>query len=625
MKEFQKSLFIVALGIVYGDIGTNPLYMVKECLNPQFMNINSESILGVISLIIWLFILIVSYKYLFIVLKADNKGEGGALSLFALLKQSLTVSQKKPIFYLTILASALFYGDGIITPAISVLSAIEGLSVISSFYAPYIVPISAFILLLLFCIQKKGTQKIGGVFGKIMLCWFLTIAILGLKEVVKEPQILASFNPLFGIRFLSTLIHSPTSSLVSFVHLLGSIILAVTGVEVLYADLGHLNRRSILRSWFFVVFPSLTLNCLGQGAVLLQNPANIVNPFYKLCPTSFLPFLVILSTIATIIASQAVISGVFSITKQAIQLGLLPRMRLLNTSEDHFGQIFIPLINWLLGALTLMLVIFFRTASNLAQAYGLAVSMTMILTTILIFYVTKIQWHWTPLQISLRLGPIFFIEFFLVLGSFFKILHGGWITLSLAGIIFYIIVTWIKGVDFLQKGKTMPSIKHFLESPVDVIRIQGTGVYLCSEENRIPTSFYNNIRFFGVLHETICFLHFNTVSMPRASEEERYDIEKLYSDVYRIKINFGYMEIPNILQFFKFIKNEKRSSLDSFYTNDPIIFFTSRKIAISSQKKALQGFQEKLFCAMCNNSERATDFFKLSENFTFEQNIRIKI
>ena len=591
---------------MYGDIGTSPLYALRECFHGPHSIVPSEgNVLGVLSLIFWSLIVIISIKYVIIVMRADNDGEGGILALMSLVSSTEKKSGFKYFFITTLglFGAALLYGDGIITPAISVLSAVEGLKIATPFFNPYIIPLTVLILVSLFAVQYKGTACVGKIFGPITFIWFIVIAVLGISSIAKNPDVLRAINPYFALHFFVD------NGFHGFV-ILGSVFLVVTGGEALYADLGHFGKSPIKLAWFSLVLPCLLLNYFGQGALILKNVAAVENPFYYLAPEWALYPLVILATIATVIASQALISGAFSITFQALQLGFLPRMRILQTSEDERGQIYIPQINWILLVCTIALVLGFKSSSNLAAAYGIAVTSTMVITTILLSVAMVKLWKWSKLVV------FFVITFFLIIDLSFwganllKVLQGGWVPLTMGAVIYFLMTTWHNGrKNLLNKiHEQTLSIENFVTEflSIRMIAIPGTAIYMSSSSTGTPPPLIKNITHNRLLHKQVVILTIKFHKVPHIRLEERIQIEQPTEGFYRVIANYGFMDITNIQQIIELldkhvikIKMEKTT------------LFLGRKTMIQKKKKIFEMIRDKIFILMSNNSQRATDFFNI--------------
>ncbi len=617
----KVALTIAALGVVFGDIGTSPLYAFKESIahSTHSGTGGPEAVLGILSLILWSLIVLVSVKYVGLILRADNQGEGGILALLNLAFPSNDAgAPQKGIAIMTViglLGASLLYGDGVITPAISVLSAVEGLELIAPAFSYVVIPIAVAILIGLFYIQQFGTGTIGRLFGPIILAWFLTIGILGLIQVVKSPFVLTAINPLEGLGFLA---HHPS---ISFV-ILGSVFLAVTGGEALYADMGHFGRIPIRNGWRYVVFPALALNYLGQGALVLSNPATAENPFYLLAPSWATLPLVILATMATVIASQALISGVFSLTTSAIQMGYLPRIQILHTNHEESGQIYIPAINTALAAACITLVIAFKSSSALAAAYGIAVTLTMLATTLLFYCVARRSWGWSlprALGTCLIFGSI---ELLFFSSNLLKLLHGGWVTMAIGGTIFYLMTTWKIGRTFIRKKSANDmSLPDFIESisisgvlnPAFVPhRVSGTAVFLSASPNVTPGALTYNLTHNHVLHERNIVLTITHDKIPFVPETEKVEIKVLPEGFLQVYAKFGFMEVPTINGIAACLKAK-----DIDLQPDKCTFFLGRETLIKS-KTGLSRLRARAFIAMARNAQNAAQFFHLPSNRTVE-------
>lgn len=611
-------LSLVALGVVFGDIGTSPLYAFKECLRH---GATPADVYGTVSLIIWSLILLVSIKYVGIVLRADNNGEGGILALLALAFPEK--SRKGGLNAATIMTicgvfgAALLYGDGVITPAISVLSAVEGLNTVSPLLDKAVVPLTIGILVALFSIQRFGTAAVGGMFGKVMLIWFLSIGAIGLVHVLREPSILAALNPFVGLQYLVT--HGLRS-----VAVLGSVFLAVTGGEALYADMGHFGREPIQLSWNFFVFPALALNYLGQGALVLSWPGAATNPFFLLAPQWALGFFVVLATAATVIASQALISGAFSLTLQAVQMGYLPRIQIMHTSDQESGQIYIPRVNILLAIVCVALVVSFRASSALASAYGIAVTLTMLTTTALFFWIASRVWRW-PIAFAVILCSILgVVELSFFASNVLKIAHGGWLPIAIGGVLFYGMTTWKIGREQIRKRlqSTMQfdqfvasiELSGLLAHELSPHRVRGTAVFLASSPVGTPVALLNNLKHNRVIHERNILLTFLTKRVPYLPDgEPRLEITAFGDRFFRVIAHFGYMEIPTIETIAEAAKTQ---NLD--LRPEKTTFFLGRETLVSSKGKGLSKLRRAVFRLMSRNAENAADFFQLPSDRTIE-------
>ena len=600
-------LALGAIGVVFGDIGTSPLYSLKESfIGPHPLAVDSAHIYGVLSLIFWTLTLVVTVKYVLVIMRADNRGEGGSLALLALIARKVPGKRwTEGIVLLGILATALFYGDAIITPAISVLSAVEGLTIVHASFQPLVLPVSIGILIALFVIQAHGTARVGTIFGPVMLVYFGVIALLGAINIVAEPRIFAIVNPAWAFRFFAL---DPRLAFLA----LGSVVLAVTGAEALYADMGHFGQRPISVAWLYLVFPCLLLNYLGQGALLLGHPRTIENPFFMMAPDWARLPLVILATAATIIASQAVISGAFSITHQAVQLGFVPRLRILHTSERASGQIYIPSVNWTLLVLVLILVLGFRESGRLASAYGIAVTGTMFITTCMLSVLLFGVWRWNRL-----LAGAVTALFLLIDGAYFasnltKIPDGGWFPLLIATAVFTLLTTWGTGRKVLRRRlneDTMPLDLLVRQPNRSLTRVPGTAVFLSANAEGAPPALLHNIKHNKVLHERVIVLTVKVQDVPYVDVESRVTTEALGEGFYRMILNYGFMEevdIPAALH----LAGDCGTALRMPETS----FFLGRQTLIPSRRPGMAIWREHLFAWMVRNAESAMEFFKLPPN-----------
>jgi KUP system potassium uptake protein len=625
-KRDLLGLSLGALGIVYGDIGTSPLYSLRECFHGEHgIAPTHANVLGVLSLVFWVLIVTISIKYLIFVMRADNHGEGGILALMALVPSKLRIAGPGGHWVLValgIFGASLLYGDGMITPAISVLSAVEGLQVATPFFNPYIIPITLVILFCLFLIQQRGTAGIGKLFGPVMILWFLLLGVLGVLWIARLPSVLAAVNPWHAVRFF--LENRGHGFLV-----LGSVFLVVTGGEALYADMGHFGRRPIRMAWFLLVLPSLLLNYFGQGALLVTHPDAAANPFFELSgrlfPAWTLYPMVILSTVATIIASQAVISGAFSLTRQAVQLGYAPRIKIVHTSGREIGQIYIPSVNWALMLATFGLVIGFRRSTHLAAAYGVAVTATMVITTVLAYVVARQIWGWKfPL-----VAPV--AAFFLLVdGSFFganiiKVEDGGWFPLLVGVAVYTLMCTWKKGRQILAdrlQADCLP-LQMFVEGikPDSPIRVPGTAVFLARDPQGTPPSLLHNLKHNKVLHSRVIFLTMINEEVPTVPPEERLEIENLGKECYRVLAHYGFIQNPGVPDVLHLLREQKGIHLDPMSTT----FFLSRETLIPSRKPGMAIWREKLFALMVRNAQRPTDFFRIPVNRVVELGMQVRL
>ena len=609
-----------ALGIVFGDIGTSPLYALRECFSHEHgLPLTPENIFGVLSLILWSLLITICLKYMFVVMKADNKGEGGILSLMALAQKSVNKDSLgfNIIVLLGLTGAALLYGDGIITPAISVLSAVEGLKVLAPGLNDLIVPVTCIIISLLFAFQAAGTHKIGVVFGPTILVWFLIIGTLGVFSIFNNPEILQAVNPVHGIQFLFT--HGMEGMII-----LGSVVLVITGGEALYADMGHFGRKPIRLAWFAVALPGLVLNYFGQGALLLQNPGAIKNPFYLLAPEWAVAFLVVIATVATVIASQALISGVFSLTRQAVQMGFCPRIQIIHTSSREIGQIYIPADNWALFVGVIWLVLEFPSSSQLASAYGLAVTATMVITTILAWVVSVRLWKWSPF-----LAGFVFIVFLVIDLTFFapnllKIIHGGWVPLLVGGIVYLLMTTWKQGRKILAaalKARSIP-MEEFLNKIKDShpLRVPGTGIYMSSDTWGVPVPLLHNLKHNKIIHERVIVLTILSEEIPTINREERVHLQDLGQNFFRVVAHYGFMETPKIRHIFEACRAK---GIDLHVEEST--FVLGRETILASKFPGMAIWREKLFAVMSKNAQRPTAFFRIPPNQVIEVGIQVEI
>jgi KUP system potassium uptake protein len=613
-NRYLVKLAFGALGVVYGDIGTSPLYSVRECFAGG-METSHENILGVLSLISWSLIIMVSLKYVAYVLRADNKGEGGILALMALSSSNMRKSRAYlPLIFLGVFGSALLYGDGMITPAISVLSAVEGLEIAAPSLETLVVPITIVILIGLFIVQKRGTGGIGTVFGPITFLWFATIATLGVSHIVHYPAVLLAISPSHGVMFLAQ--HGSRGLLV-----LGGVFLAVTGGEALYADLGHFGRQPIRLAWFSVVFPALLLNYFGQGALLIQHPETIENPFFRMVPAWALYPVVLLSTCATVIASQALISGVYSLTSQATMLGFLPRFSIRHTSAHERGQIYIPSVNYVLMLAAIGLVLGFKSSSALAAAYGIAVTLTMIITTVLAFFLVRYGWGWGYHK-AIPLTLLFFIpEMFFVSANAVKIEHGGWVPLAIGTVIFTIMVTWKRGREILSerfREQLLPLLDFYdliaVERPA---RVPGTAVFMTGTGDGTPPALLHNFLHNRVLHQNIVLLTIVTSDSARIAEEDRLKLEKLDHGFCRIVGRYGFMEQPDVPQLL--------IGTGLIHTVEHTTFFLGRENLVATKRPGMSRWRVSLFAFMSRNALPATKFFNIPADRVMEIGAQIEL
>jgi KUP system potassium uptake protein len=611
-------LSLGAMGVVFGDIGTSPLYALKESFaGHHVMAVDPSRVLGVISIVFWTMMIVVTLKYVAVMMRADNKGEGGSLSLLALISRRTAPGRwSAGLSVLGIFATALFFGDAMITPAISVLSAVEGVGTLSESLLRFAAPISVVILVLLFALQRHGTARVGSIFGPVMLVYFAVLAVLGIWSAAQTPEVLRALSPTYGFAFL---FGEPRIAFLA----LGSVVLAVTGAETLYADMGHFGRKPITLAWLAVAFPTLMLNYLGQGALLLRSPAAIENPFYLLVSESWRVPLIILATAATIIASQAVITGAFSVVRQAVQLGLFPRVNVEHTSEEAEGQIYIPLVNWALLAAVIVLVLIFRNSSNLASAYGIAVTGTMLITTVMAGVVLLKIWNW-PKWAALPLVGLFA----LVDGTYFasnltKVLDGGWFPLLVALVAFTMLTTWARGRQLVHErlsASNMP-IEVFVKSVgAGVHRIRGTAVYLTSSSEGIPPALLHNLKHNQVMHETVLLTTVSVRDIPYVDPAERVEAKELGCGLKRVTINYGFSEDPDIPRAFAGAKRQL-GELPPMTTS----YFLSRQTVRAARSPGMPRWREAIFAWMVRNSATAMEFFKLPVNRVVELGSQVEI
>jgi KUP system potassium uptake protein len=615
------SLSLLALGIVYGDIGTSPLYAMRECFyGAHPVALNPGNVLGVLSLIFWSLVIVVMIKYHVYVLRFDNRGEGGILALMGLvgMDKSRRAAVRSTLIVLGVFGAALLYGDGMITPAISVLSAVEGLEIATPFFKPYVIPLTIIILILLFFFQRRGTAGVGAVFGPIMLVWFSTLALMGIRGILWHPSVLLAINPMHAIRFFAA------NGMHGFL-VLGAVFLVTTGGEALYADLGHFGEKPIQVDWFSIVGPSLVLHYFGQGALLIQNPAAAHNPFYLLAPKWALYPLVGLATMATVIASQAIISGVFSLTRQAIQLGYLPRMEIVHTSRAEIGQVYIPSVNWILMFATITLVIGFRSSTNLAGAYGVAVSTTMIITTVLAYVVARDLLGWSvPLAASITAAFLFGDLAFLG-ANLAKVADGGWFPLLIATIVFIVMTTWRRGRQILntrlREGALSPEdfVKSLAGHPP--VRVPGTAVFMHRSGGVIPPALLHSLKHYKALHKQVMLLTVMTEEVSHLRDDERLLVEDLGQGIYRITCRYGYMEEADIPALLERVSKEHHVSIPPM---DTTYFLGRETLIITSRPSGMTTWREKLFASMMRNAESAARFFRLPPNRVVELGAQIE-
>lgn len=619
--RYLASLTLAAMGVVYGDIGTSPLYAIQQAFHgPHAMELTRENVLGVLSLIAWSLVIVISIKYLMFVLRADNRGEGGILALMALIGPERAAGGRRRAWLVMafgLFGAALMYGDGMITPAISVLSAFEGLEVATPVLQPFVIPVTIAVLIGLFAFQRRGTAGVGAVFGPVVVVWFVTLAVLGSLQIGREPAVLAALNPLHGAAFFAR------NGWAGFL-VLGAVFLVVTGGEALYADMGHFGRRPIRLGWFAAALPALLLNYFGQGALLLRQPDAAVNPFYNLAPRWALPVVIVIASAATVIASQAVISGAFSLTRQAIQLGYSPRMRIEHTSSEEIGQIYLPAVNWGLMAATVTLVIGFGSASNLAAAYGVAVSGEMVLTTFLLFIVSRQVWGWSLPAAAALIAAFGVVDIAFLGANAIKIPQGGWFPLAVAAGIFTVLSTWKRGREILARRLLERSV------PLKVLlgdiaadpptRVPGTAVFMVRTPETTPPALVHNLAHNKVLHEKVVFLSVVTEEVPYVLLSERIRVEALGKGFYSVIVRYGFMQDPNI----PFILEQLHEhGVD--VKLEATTFFLGRETLIPTERPGMARWREKLFGFLSRNAARATAFFRIPADQVFEVGVQVEL
>ena len=618
-KSSLAALTLGAIGVVYGDIGTSVLYAVKEVFGSGHVAFNPTNVYGILSIFFWTLTVIVSLKYVTLVLRADNHGEGGLVAMLALASQAVKGQPqlRRVLLALGIFGTALFYGDGVITPAISVLSAVEGLEIISPAFKGYVIPATLVILFGLFAVQKRGTAGIGKFFGPITLVWFGVLAVLGVAQIISNPVILKALSPHYALMFMW---ENPGTTFI----ILGAVVLCVTGAEALYADLGHFGKKPIRLAWFTVVMPALTLNYFGQGALLLNNPDAVKNPFYLMAPEWALVPLVLLATMATVIASQALITGAFSVTKQVIQLGYLPRLNIQHTSVHEAGQIYIPLVNWGLFVTIVLAVVMFRSSSNLASAYGIAVTLDMLITTILTFFVIRHAWKY-PLWLCISATGMFFVvDLAFFASNMMKLFAGGWFPLLIGGAVFTLMITWKEGRALLNKKLRADAIDlpSFLEAVFvsPPVRVEGTAVFLTAETGSVPNALLHNLKHNKVLHAQNLFVTVKNHEVPWIGMDKRLEIESLGHHCWQVVIHYGFKNDPDIPKALQRIKS-RGCELEAMTTS----YFLSRDTVIPTIGSGMSPWREKLFSQMHHNASGAADFLKLPNNAVVELGSKIEI
>jgi KUP system potassium uptake protein len=609
-----------AIGVVFGDIGTSPLYAFRECFTAHNLTPSPANVLGVLSLIFWSLVIVVSIKYLILVLRADNNGEGGILALLALVQPEKNIPSPPVRHYFVLMGlfgAALLYGDGMITPAISVLSAVEGLRVATPVFETYLVPITIGVLFLLFSVQRIGTAGIGAFFGPVVVVWFLVLASLGIHGLMQTPEVLVALNPAYGLALFQN------EGWLGF-EILGAVFLALTGAEALYADMGHFGRKPIRTGWFFVAFPCILLNYFGQGALVLSTPAAASNPFYLLAPTWFLLPLVVLATFTASIASQAVISGAFSLTYHAVQLGFLPRIEIRHTSPDEKGQIFVPLVNWILFLSTIWLVATFRSSTNLAAAYGIAVSTTMVITTLLIGFLAHKVWKWPFWQVALVFSLFLVVDMAFLGSNLLKVEEGGWFPLLVGGLVLLVMATWRTGRKILAHYMTVNAVPYEklfaqLESKPPV-RVPGTAVFMASDMAVAPPALVHNLRHNKCMHQMVVVIRVATRDVPHVAFGNRVSVQKLREDFFCVLAEYGFNDRPNVPQILR-----QLGSIGIQISLPDVTFFLGRETILAHEKAGMQIWREKLFAVLSRNAQRATAFFQIPPDQVIEIGLQIEI
>ena len=618
-KSSLSALTIGAIGVVYGDIGTSVLYALKEVFGSGHVPFTPDNVYGILSMIFWTLTVIVSLKYVVLVLRADNGGEGGLIAMLALASQAVIdrPALRKVLLSVGIFGTCLFYGDGVITPAISVLGAVEGLEVISPQFVRYVVPLTLVILLCLFWVQKRGTTGIGQFFGPITLVWFVVIGALGVYHIASNPAILLALSPHYALRFVW---NNPGLTFV----LLGAVVLCVTGAEALYADLGHFGKKPIRLAWFCVVMPALTLNYFGQGALLLAHPEAVKNPFYMMAPDWALLPLVVLATLAAVIASQALITGAFSVTKQVIQLGYLPRLNMIHTSAREIGQIYIPSVNWGLFVVIVLAVVMFKSSSNLATAYGIAVCTDMLITTTLTFFVVRYRWHYPLALCVLATGFFFAVDLVFWASNMLKLLDGGWFPLAIGAAVYILMSTWKDGRALLNSKIRADAmdLRSFLDAVcvAPPVRVDGTAVFLTAATGTVPNAFLHNLKHNKVLHETNLFVTVHNHERPWIGLDKRIEIERLGHDCWQVLIHYGFKNDPDVPKALQQLKG-RGVALDPMLTS----YFLSRDTVVPTLGDEMAQWREKLFAQMHHNASSAADFLNLPNNAVVELGSKIEI
>jgi KUP system potassium uptake protein len=613
------TLLVGAIGVVFGDIGTSPLYAIRECFSgADRLAITPGNVLGVLSLIFWSVTAIVSLKYATFIMRADNQGQGGILALMALALQKVTSERERRVLLLLgMMGAALFYGDGMITPAISVLSAVEGLKVATSVFDDYVVPITMAIVVGLFVVQSRGTAAVGAYFGPVICVWFAVLALLGVAHIAENPAVLEALNPYYALGFILE------NRLASFV-VLGAVVLAFTGTEALYADMGHFGRGPIRTAWFSLVFPSLMLNYFGQGALILADPAAIKNPFYLMAPSWALYPMVALSTLATIIASQAVISGAFSISRQAVQLGLCPRLEVRHTSEAEIGQIYVPQINWGLMVCVLLLIAFFQSSSGLASAYGIAVTACLTIDTLLIFVVVQLYWRWSLWTALLACGALLAMDLVFFGSTLLKLADGGWFPLLIGAAVFLLLSTWHKGRAILlgQMREDSIPVEKFVARVTEgrPLRVPGTAIFLTGDLANVPFTLLHNLKHNKVLHDRVVFMSISTVDRPFVADPERLKLEELGKGFHRLRVQYGFKESPNVPRALSAC-----APLGLKFDLMDTSFFLGHEKLVPGLHSKMYHWRDWIFIWMSRNALSATDFFRIPSNRVVEVGTQVEM
>ncbi len=621
IKGSLASLALMAIGVVFGDIGTSPLYALKACFDPTSgIPMTPESINGVLSLVFWAFILVVTVKYVFFVMRASNNGEGGILALMALALRSAKTKSKKAGFLIVVgvLGACLFYGDAVITPAISVLSAIEGLTVVSDNFTRFVIPLTLVILIALFVLERRGTAIVGNLFGPIMVLWFGVIGVMGIVQIQEAPEILWAINPVYAVSFMY---HQAG---IAFT-VLGAVFLVLTGAEALYADMGHFGIKPIQTAWLGLVMPCLLLNYFGQGSLLLHHPEAVSNPFFLMVPQSYTLALVILSALATVIASQACISGAYSMTSQAILLGFVPRMKIDHTSEREIGQIYVPFINWVLCLIVIFVVLGFQKSDNLAAAYGIAVSTTMLMTTVLAAVVMHDVWKWKMLNVASIITVFTIIDLGFFASNLSKVIEGGWFPLVIGGFSFLLLMTWYQGRQLLRERAINNGIRltEFIPSLIShpPHRIGGTSVFLNAHIDFVPPALLHNLKHNHVLHEQVIFLKLSIWDVPKVNPDQRLAVKELDKNIYIVRAVYGFKETPDTGQVMNLLREQYNIDCPPMETS----FFMARESLVAKEIPQMAMWRESIFIWMMQNAARASDFFKVDPGRLIELGAKIEL